>query len=113
WSAQCALASARFSAVLGIGFVMFFAFAGTAIPRAVLATSVSICEGLSRALKPCRIMVSPANAISKTAMRADHSTRAFAFLLAIIFISLASCRRRWADWFLEPADRYLSVELAP
>src|SRR6059036_2821965 len=110
WSAQCARASARFSAVFGIGFFIRFALAGTAMLRALLATKVSIRDGLLRALKPWRIIVTPKAAMTRTTMAADHSTSVFTSLPFVIFTSLASCRYRWANWFHERAGRSLSVE---
>src|SRR5438034_3807809 len=77
WSAQCARACARFSAVFGNGFFIRFALTVTAMLRALLATKISIRDGLSRALKPWRIIVTPKAAMTRTTMTADHSTSAF------------------------------------
>src|SRR5438128_9825199 len=84
WSAQCARASARFSAVFGIGFFIRFALAGTAMLRALLATKVSIRDGLLRALNPWRIIVTPTIAMTRTTMTAEHSTSAFTSLPFVI-----------------------------
>src|SRR5947208_14964417 len=84
WSAQCARASARFSGVFGSGFFFRFALTGTAMLRALLATKVSIRDGLPQALKPWRIIVTPKVAMTRRTMTADHSTSAFTSLPFVI-----------------------------
>src|SRR5713101_3401690 len=82
WSAKWERASLRTSAVGANGFFASRSDAGIDSLRAVFATYASIADGLSRALKPCRIVTHP-NAAAPAMPAAEIDRRRVRFLMRL------------------------------